>query len=79
MSEGFLKSQSQILPERKHGGKAERVMPDGLGPLRELALGVDIINKPKLVRVSPALALAPRPPFWCAVLVIPLQSHFTTV
>lgn len=77
MSEGFIKSQ--ILPKGKHGGEGERVILDGLRPPRELSLGVDIINKPRLFRVSPALAFAPRPTFWCAVLVISLQSHFTAV
>lgn len=78
MSEGFI--MSQILPERKHGGKGERVMLDGPGPLRELCVSVNIINKPKWFHVSPALASAPHPTFWCVVLVIiPLQSHFTTM
>lgn len=57
----------------------ERGDAGGMGePLRELSLRVDIITKPKLLRVSPVFAFAPHPSLCFAILIFPLQSHFTT-
>lgn len=69
MSEGLIESLDSAC---------KKTWRDG-GPLCELSLTVDIITKPKLFEVSPVFTFAPHPSLCFADLIIPLQSHFTTV